>query len=70
MHPPYIALVLLGGFLTACTVPREVLLARDRQDCAGFGFQPSTRDYADCLLRLDVARQSSHGHGAAGGRHF
>ena len=70
MHPRRIVLVSLGIFLTACTVPREALLARDRQDCAGFGFQPGTRDHADCLLRLDVARQSSYGHGYAGEHHF
>ena len=70
MRRQFAVMVLLVGFLPACTVPREVLLARDRQDCAGFGFQPGTRDYAECLLRLDAARQSSYGHGYGYGHHF
>lgn len=67
-HHRFTLSVLLAGLLSACAVPREALLARDRQDCAGFGFQPGTRDYAECLLRLDAARQSAYGHGH--GHHF
>lgn len=69
MDHRFVTLVLLVGFLSACTVPRETLLARDRQDCASFGFQPGTRDYAECLLRLEVARQMSYGHHYGGGRY-
>ena len=62
MDHRFVAMVLLLGLLSACTISRDELLARDRQDCATFGFQPGTRDYAECLLRLDAARQTSYGH--------
>jgi hypothetical protein len=56
-------LLLIGLLLvlSACTLTHEELLAWDRRDCTGFGFQPDSRAYADCLLRLDAARQA-HGH--------
>jgi hypothetical protein len=54
--------------LSACTPSHEELLARDRRDCAGFGFLPDSASYAECLLQLDAARQMgayhhAHGHG-------
>jgi hypothetical protein len=63
-------MVLLAGLaasLSACVPSHQELLARDRQDCTGFGFQPGSQAYAECLLRLDAARQS-HGHSYA--HHF
>jgi hypothetical protein len=68
MYRRLAVVVLLIGLLPACTNPREALLARDRQDCVGFGFQPGTREYSECLLRLNGARQSSLGH--AHGHHY
>jgi hypothetical protein len=52
-----------AGSLSACGLSRQDLLARDRQDCAGFGYQIGSPSYADCLLRLDLAHQGySHDH--------
>lgn len=61
-HLPWrLFLIGLPLALSACTLTHEEFLARDRRDCAGFGFQPNSRAYADCLLQLDTARQT-HGH--------
>ena len=63
-------IALLAGLtasLPGCLPSHQELLARDRQDCVGFGFQPGSQAYADCLLRLDAARQS---HGYPYGHHF
>jgi hypothetical protein len=59
--PSRLLLIGLLLVLSVCTLAHEELLARDRRDCTGFGFQPDSRAYADCLLQLDAARQA-HGH--------
>jgi hypothetical protein len=47
--------VVLG--IGACTtLSHKDLLARDREECTQFGFQPGTDRYSDCLLKLDAAR--------------
>jgi hypothetical protein len=49
--------------LCACSVPHNELLARDREECVQFGFQPGTDRFSDCLLKLDTGRhQIVHRH--------
>lgn len=58
---PCMLLIGVSVVLSACVPSHQEFLARDRQDCAGFGLQPGSPAYANCLLQLDAARQS-HGY--------
>jgi hypothetical protein len=52
------ALALLGLALTglcACASPEE-LRAQDEAACSGYGFQPGTPQFAECLQRESLAR--------------
>ena len=44
------------GIGACTTMSHQELLARDREECTQFGFQPGTDRYSDCLLKLDTGR--------------
>jgi hypothetical protein len=48
-----LALALVG--LCSCASAKE-LRARDQAACAGYGFQPGTLQFAECLQRESLAR--------------
>ena len=51
-----LAIILAG--LTACASPEEIR-AGDEAACTSDGFQPNTPDFAACMQRQSLARQSS-----------
>lgn len=53
-----VGLALVG--LCSCASPEE-LRARDEAACTGYGFQPRTPQFAECLQRESLAR----GYGTA-----
>jgi hypothetical protein len=51
-----LAMVFMLVGLTGCASPEEIR-AGDEAACSGYGFQPNTPDFANCLQRQSLARQ-------------
>jgi hypothetical protein len=50
------ALAISAFAVEASCVSREELRRQDEAVCTGYGFQPGTNDFADCLQRESLAR--------------
>jgi len=62
MHAPKpLTLVLVASLLalTGC-VTQEQLRQRDEAECASYGFQRGTTEFATCLQRESLARRYSY----------
>lgn len=49
-------LILLAAVALVGCVSEEELSAQDALRCKSFGFQPGTRDFANCRMKLYTAR--------------
>jgi len=54
------ALVACG--MTGCAAPQDPHQA-NQQQCLGYGFQPSTNDFAQCMQRENIAERYYWGSG-------
>jgi len=48
--PLLIAAAIGAAALTACASPEEIH-AMDQRTCSGYGFQPGTDNYANCMMK-------------------
>ncbi|WP_434627911.1 hypothetical protein [Chromobacterium sp. CV08] len=53
--PLLIAAAIGAAALTACASPEEIR-AMDQRTCTGYGFQPGTDNYANCMMKQSDKR--------------
>lgn len=53
--------LLLCTVVSACVSPEERLV-QNRETCRAMGFTPGSEQHANCMLRLEIAQRSHHGH--------
>ena len=51
-----ILLLALGALATGCMTSAERAAARNNERCAARGYQPDTKDFNDCMTRLETER--------------